>query len=103
MAQRRNFFGNPVPFSYLAGVGDRVSYAFFSGEGDLLVPIRSATGASRKPSRRLHFNDADGRIFFGMNHFEIMNHPQVYTALSEWLHGKSRGRLRQRVKQAMGS
>ncbi|MEQ8799521.1 MAG: alpha/beta fold hydrolase [Salinisphaeraceae bacterium] len=71
--------------------------------GDLLVPIRSATGASRKPSRRLHFNDADGRIFFGMNHFEIMNHPQVYAALSEWLHGKSRGRLRQRVKQAIGS
>lgn len=55
--------------------------------GDLLVPVKSATGAARKPSRRVWETADDGRIFFGMNHFEIMNHPQVYQALSEWLHG----------------
>lgn len=55
--------------------------------GDLLVPVKSATDSARKPSRRYQRADEDGRVFFGMNHFEIMNHPQVYQALSEWLHG----------------
>lgn len=53
--------------------------------GDLLVPVKSATVTSAKPSRALHARDQDGRIFFGMNHFEIMYHPQVYTTLASWL------------------
>lgn len=56
--------------------------------GDLLVPIKSATSSTRKPSRRLKPGAGnDGRIFFGMNHFEIMHHPQVYAAVAQWLHG----------------
>lgn len=62
--------------------------------GDLLVPVKSAIDAARKPSRRLEGGDEDGRVFFGMNHFEIMNHPQVYAALSEWLHGNGWWRRR---------
>ena len=42
VAQKIDFFQNPVPFDFLAGVGDRVSYAIFSGEGNLMVPLSSS-------------------------------------------------------------
>lgn len=69
--------------------------------GDLLVPVKSATDAARKPSRRWRDADEDGRVFFGMNHFEIMTHPQVYEALSEWLHGS--GWWSRRHRRALAS
>lgn len=68
--------------------------------GDLLVPVKSATDVARKPSRRLRGVEEDGRVFFGMNHFEIMSHPQVYNALSEWLHGSGRRRRPRRIARA---
>jgi hypothetical protein len=42
VAQDIDFFQNPVPFEFLAGIGDRVSYAIFSQEGNLMVPISSS-------------------------------------------------------------
>ena len=42
VAQKIDFFQNPVPFDFLAGVGKKVSYAIFSQEGNLMVPISSS-------------------------------------------------------------
>ncbi|GAB3671326.1 esterase/lipase family protein [Salinisphaera aquimarina] len=53
--------------------------------GDLLVPVRSAVGHSSVPSRRLSARDQDGRIFYGMNHFALMHHDDVYAAILDWL------------------
>lgn len=53
--------------------------------GDLLVPVTSAVGHSNVPSRRFPARDQDGRIFYGMNHFALMHHRDVYGAIREWL------------------
>ena len=42
VAKGLDFFANPVPFPFYTGVGDRVSYAMTSGEGDMLVPLASS-------------------------------------------------------------
>lgn len=92
--QARRVTPTPVPLpsgarAYYAAASLGRQHGDFADRwlGDLLVPVASATDAARKPSRRLQGEDEDGRVFFGMNHFEIMNHPQVYEALAEWLHG----------------
>ena len=53
--------------------------------GDMLVPVTSAVGHSTVPSRRFPASDQDGRIFYGMNHFALMHHRDVYGAIREWL------------------
>lgn len=53
--------------------------------GDLLVPVTSAVGESRVPSRRFSARDQDGRVFYGMNHFALTHHDDVYAAIAEWL------------------
>jgi pimeloyl-ACP methyl ester carboxylesterase len=51
--------------------------------GDLMVRLPSATGEAPEPARRIHFSG--GRVFAGMNHVHIANHPDVYEALRELL------------------
>lgn len=51
--------------------------------GDLLVRRGSATGASRKILRL--FPDADLLHVPGTDHFGLLNHPEVFKALKEWL------------------
>ncbi|WP_353221223.1 alpha/beta fold hydrolase [Salinisphaera sp. S4-8] len=53
--------------------------------GDLLVPVTSAVGHADTPARRLRARDQDGRIFYGMNHFALVHHDDVYAAIAEWL------------------
>ncbi len=53
--------------------------------GDLLVPVQSAVGHSPVPSRRLPTHDQDGRVFYGMSHFALMYHDDVYAAIRDWL------------------
>lgn len=53
--------------------------------GDLLVPVSSAVGHSRVPSRRFSARDQDGRVFYGMNHFALLHHKDVYEAIAGWL------------------
>lgn len=50
--------------------------------GDGLVHRGSAAGIGRL--RRLPF-DADSRHLNGLHHFELLNHPDVYDLLREWL------------------
>jgi pimeloyl-ACP methyl ester carboxylesterase len=53
--------------------------------GDLLVPVSSAVGHADVSSRRFTARDQDGRIFYGMNHFALVHHEDVYAAIAEWL------------------
>jgi hypothetical protein len=51
--------------------------------GDLMVRLPSASGEHPEHARRIHFSD--GRVFPGMNHIHIANHPKVYEALRDLL------------------
>lgn len=51
--------------------------------GDHLVRSKSASGVGK--SRRLPFEPAHGLTLTGLNHFDLLNHPTVYTKLLEWL------------------
>ncbi len=75
---------------------DGVGYYFFAATiskdathpigrllGDLLVRLPSAAGKTRKRARRIPFSS--GRVFAGMSHIHIVNHPDVYTALRGFL------------------
>jgi hypothetical protein len=53
--------------------------------GDLLVREASALGRGRL--RRIHFPLENGRHFGPMNHFELLNHPDVYEQMRRWLAG----------------
>jgi pimeloyl-ACP methyl ester carboxylesterase len=54
--------------------------------GDLLVRQASALG---RTSRRIRFPLENGRHFGAMNHFELLNHPDVYDQLRLWLDGRA--------------
>jgi len=53
--------------------------------GDGLVPVYSALGRHLKPE--LQFNIPEDRQWVGrkMNHFDLLNDPQVYETLKNWL------------------
>lgn len=53
--------------------------------GDLLVRKDSALGGKRR--RRMQFTLERGRHFGPMNHFELLNHPDVYDQMRRWLTG----------------
>jgi hypothetical protein len=51
--------------------------------GDYLVLQPSGSGRSR--SRRIGFEDENGLHVGSANHFALLNHPDVYAKLREWL------------------
>ncbi|MFZ0887680.1 MAG: hypothetical protein WA005_04440 [Candidatus Binataceae bacterium] len=51
--------------------------------GDLLVREASALGLGAL--RRIQFPLENGRHFGAMNHFELLNHPDVYDQMRHWL------------------
>jgi pimeloyl-ACP methyl ester carboxylesterase len=51
--------------------------------GDHLVRSKSASGVGKV--RRLPFEAAHGLTLTGLNHFDLLNHPSIYTKLREWL------------------
>ncbi|MAA76172.1 MAG: hypothetical protein CMN28_15890 [Salinisphaeraceae bacterium] len=53
--------------------------------GDLLVPVKSASGIRHKPNRRSRIGHQHGRVFYDMNHFALVYHPEVYAAIETWL------------------
>lgn len=57
--------------------------------GDVLVRLPSAAGLTPEPARRLPFHI--GRVFGGLNHFELANHPDVYAEIRRWLAEETRG------------
>ena len=51
--------------------------------GDILVLVPSATGRSR--TRRIPFRDEHGHHLGGTHHLALLNHPEVYERLRDWL------------------
>ena len=53
--------------------------------GDGLVTVNSALGRHRNPQFQLLFPETHQWIGREMNHFELLNHPEAYDTLKEWL------------------
>ena len=53
--------------------------------GDGLVPLDSALGRHRNAARTLVFADDRQWIGYGMNHLGLLNRPEVYAQLRQWL------------------
>lgn len=52
---------------------------------DGLVPVSSALGHHQKLSKALGFSETKQKIFFDMNHFDLLNRPEVFQQLCDWL------------------
>jgi len=53
--------------------------------GDGLVPVSSALGQHRSPDLRLDFPKSHQWVGYEMNHFDVLNRPEVYAKLHHWL------------------
>ena len=53
--------------------------------GDGLVPVNSALGRHADPARTLAFPESHQFIGRGMNHFDLLSHPDVYGRIRTWL------------------
>ena len=53
--------------------------------GDYLVRSYSASG--RGKVRQIPFESENGLTLSGLHHFDLLNHPQVYAKLREWING----------------
>lgn len=53
--------------------------------GDGLVPLDSALGRHADPAHALAFAPERQWVGFGMNHLDLLNRPEVYQRLREWL------------------
>jgi len=51
--------------------------------GDVMVRQGSASGRAPEPSRHIPFRV--GRVFGGLHHLQLQNHPEVYAAIKGWL------------------
>jgi hypothetical protein len=51
--------------------------------GDTLVLVPSATGQGK--TRRIPFRDEHGHHVGGTHHLALLNHPEVYERLRDWL------------------
>jgi len=51
--------------------------------GDHLV--RSDSAAGRGKSRRIRFEPEHGLTVTGLHHFDLLNHPQIYSKMHEWI------------------
>jgi pimeloyl-ACP methyl ester carboxylesterase len=53
--------------------------------GDGLVPLSSALGCHANPELDLGFPDSQRWVGYGMGHLDLLNRPEVYQKLKEWL------------------
>jgi hypothetical protein len=75
----------------IAGIaGPRVGGAII---GDGLVPVDSALGQHKEPSRDLALPKSRQRIARSVNHMELLNRPEVYKQIRKWLRPLEKGAL----------
>ena len=53
--------------------------------GDGLVPLASALGQHEDPARSLPFSDDHRFVAAGMSHFGLLERPEVYDVIRDWL------------------
>ncbi len=60
--------------------------------GDLLVRPPSASGRGNGRGRMVRFEVGSGRELTGLSHFDLLNHPEVYGQLRDWISAAGRTR-----------
>ena len=55
--------------------------------GDGLVTVKSALGQHKEDSLDLDFPESHQWLGRGMNHMDLLSHPEVYATLKSWLEG----------------
>jgi pimeloyl-ACP methyl ester carboxylesterase len=53
--------------------------------GDGIVPVASALGRHAKPRLALVFDESRRRVVYGINHFDLLSHSEVYGQIKRWL------------------
>lgn len=53
--------------------------------GDGLVPVMSALGLHEDPARDLGFPESRRQVVHGVNHFDLLGHPEVGSTMETWL------------------
>jgi len=53
--------------------------------GDGLVQMSSALGRHQESSLTLSFPEERQWVGYGMNHMELLSHPEVYEQIRRWL------------------
>jgi len=53
--------------------------------GDGLVPVKSALGKHRDSKRALHLPPEHQRVFYGMNHLDLLGSEAVCAQLQSWM------------------
>jgi hypothetical protein len=53
--------------------------------GDGIVYLNSALGLHENPALTLPFHEATQWVGYGMNHIELINRPEVYDKIRQWL------------------
>jgi hypothetical protein len=97
-------FRQPVPlpegvqcYAIAATTGKRAGDLSDRILGDGLVPVGSALGRHADPRRALSFPESRQWIGYGMNHLDLLSHPDVYAKIRRWLgSGSSRTAARSR-------
>lgn len=82
----------PVPLpkgvrSYAAAVTSGMEQDDLKNQllGDGLVPLNSALGLHKKAERSLHFPTSRQWVGYGMGHMDLLNSPEVYSQIKQWL------------------
>jgi len=82
----------PVPlpkdvacYSIAATIGKKTGLIDDDLIGDGLVTVKSALGHHRQPALNLAFPKTCQRLFRNMNHWDLLNHPEVYKTIKTWL------------------
>ena len=73
-------------------VGASLTGAAGSVLGDLLVRLPSASGRGNGRGRRIPFAAGHGHELTGLTHFDLLNHPAVYSQIRDWLVATAEGR-----------
>jgi len=60
------------------GIGEQIV-------GDGLVPVNSALGRSTDPQSNLAIPSSRSWVAYGINHFDLLNHPKVFERIRRWL------------------
>jgi pimeloyl-ACP methyl ester carboxylesterase len=90
--ERSQDIRSPVPlprevqcFAIAATTGNKVGDVKDQLLGDGLVQVNSALGKHKDPNLSLDIPTERQWLGYGVNHMDLLNHPDVYTKIKQWL------------------
>ena len=72
-------------YAMAASIGEKTGDLKDRLLGDGLVPLDSALGRHKNPEHTLDFPEHRQWVGYGMNHLDLLNRPEVFAQLREWL------------------